>query len=104
MTVTTVKKWIVPELHLIISQIVTKPTGPWLDNGPNKEEWLLSQEDGEIVRKLDLSDEQIAYDDGGSVKVCFTTGEYLCIPHNDIEMGKGCVTLNWCGKMCKVTQ
>ena len=58
--------------------------------------WYITGQDG-TVRALQLSTEQIGYDDGGSRRVAFTSGEWLDIPHDCPSEGAAVVTLNWCG-------
>lgn len=95
---TTVEKWFVFSLGATIYHETTEPTGPWLDNGPTKEYWYIIERGGN-KRKLQLTNQQIEFDDGGSKKLCFTSGEWLFIPHQILESNLNNFDhpCSWCG-------
>ena len=95
---TTIDKWFVFNLGITICHEITRPTGPWLDNGPPTESWYVIERGG-LKRKLSVK-KRCAYDDGGSEKIIFDSEEYLFIPCEDIgdegeeHFEKLC---DWCG-------
>ena len=77
MSTTHIEKWFVFNLGVSIWHETTTPTGPWLDNGPSKESWFVMERGG-FKRPINVK-ERLDYDDGGSIKYTFDSGETLFI-------------------------